>query len=174
MALNRRILREALAAGDAYARTLAGRIEDLLAGPAPVDPQGMPAIHGDDVSEPARLFQSALAGVTPPGAETRAVADLIAGWDAGLSPDSAAAACYSKLRWALARLVTERSGLGPLTAVFPHAPVVRFELGLLLISTAQPAKGLKQLRLAAAEAPHSSYAKAVHALLASIGKHGTK
>jgi tetratricopeptide (TPR) repeat protein len=66
------------------------------------------------------------------------------------------------------------SKLGPLTAVFPHAPVVRFELGLLLIATAQPAKGLAQLRLAAAEAPHSSYAKAVQALLSRIGKHGTK
>jgi tetratricopeptide (TPR) repeat protein len=66
------------------------------------------------------------------------------------------------------------SRLGPLTAVFPHAPVVRFELGLLLIATAQPAKGLTQLRLAAAEAPRSSYAKAVHALLSRIGKHGTK
>jgi predicted Zn-dependent protease len=66
------------------------------------------------------------------------------------------------------------SRLGPLTAVFPRAPVVRFELGLLLISTAQPGKGLTQLRLAAAEAPHSSYAKAVRTLLASIGKHGTK
>jgi tetratricopeptide (TPR) repeat protein len=64
--------------------------------------------------------------------------------------------------------------LGPLTAVFPRAPVVRFELGLLLISTAQPAKGLKQLRLAAAEAPDSYYAKAVRALLSRIGKHGTK
>jgi predicted Zn-dependent protease len=66
------------------------------------------------------------------------------------------------------------SRLGPLTAVFPRAPVVRFELGLLLISTAQPAKGLKQLRLAAAEAPHSPYAKAVRTLLSRIGKHGTK
>lgn len=66
------------------------------------------------------------------------------------------------------------SRLGPLTAVFPKAPVVRFELGLLLISTAQPAKGLKQLRLAAAEAPHSPYAKAVQTLLSSIGKHRTK
>jgi tetratricopeptide (TPR) repeat protein len=66
------------------------------------------------------------------------------------------------------------SRLGPLTAVFPHAPVVRFELGLLLIATAQPEKGLEQLRLAAGEAPGSSYAKAVHVLLSSIGKHGTK
>lgn len=64
--------------------------------------------------------------------------------------------------------------LGPLTAVFPHAPVVRFELGLLLIATAQPAKGLAQLRLAAAEAPRSSYAKDIRALLSRIGSHGTK
>jgi tetratricopeptide (TPR) repeat protein len=66
------------------------------------------------------------------------------------------------------------SKLGPLTAVFPHAPVVRFELGLLLIARAQPAKGLAQLRLAAAEVPRSYYAKEVHALLSRIGKHGTK
>jgi len=64
--------------------------------------------------------------------------------------------------------------LGPLTAVFPHAPVVRFELGLLLVSTAQTTKGLEQLRLAAAEAPHSPYAQAVRTLLSSIRKHGTK
>jgi len=66
------------------------------------------------------------------------------------------------------------SRLGPLTAVFPHAPVVRFELGLLLIATAQSQKGLKQLRLAAAEAPNSSYAQTVRALLSRIGKGGTK
>jgi tetratricopeptide (TPR) repeat protein len=64
--------------------------------------------------------------------------------------------------------------LGPLTAVFPRAPVVRFELGLLLIATAQPSKGLHQLRLAAAEAPHSPYAQEVRALLSRIRKHGTK
>ena len=58
--------------------------------------------------------------------------------------------------------------LGPLTAVFPHAPVVRFELGLLLIASGKPKKGLHQLRLAAAEAPHSYYAKAVRALLSRI------
>ncbi|HZC74402.1 MAG TPA: hypothetical protein VE220_00385 [Gaiellaceae bacterium] len=66
------------------------------------------------------------------------------------------------------------SRLGPLTAVFPRAPVVRFELGLLLIATAQPSKGLAQLRLAAAEDTKSSYAKLVRALLSRIGRHGTK
>ena len=66
------------------------------------------------------------------------------------------------------------SRLGPLTGVFPRAPVVRFELGLLLVATAQPAKGLHQLRLAAAEAPHSSYAQTVRTLLSRIGNGGTK
>jgi predicted Zn-dependent protease len=66
------------------------------------------------------------------------------------------------------------SRLGPLTRVFPRAPVVRFELGLLLITTAQPTKGLNQLRLAAAEDPHSSYAQTVRTLLSRIGNGGTK
>ena len=64
--------------------------------------------------------------------------------------------------------------LGPLTGVFPHAPVVRFELGLLLIATAQPAKGVHQLRLAAAEDPRGPYAKTVRALLSRLGSSGTK
>lgn len=64
--------------------------------------------------------------------------------------------------------------LGPLTAVFPRAPVVRFELGLLLIATAQPQKGIAQLRIAAREAPRSSYAKVVRALLARLQGAGTK
>jgi predicted Zn-dependent protease len=66
------------------------------------------------------------------------------------------------------------SRLGPLTGIFPRAPVVRFELGLLLVATAQPAKGLHQLRLAAAEDPHSSYAQTVRTLLSRIGNGGTK
>jgi predicted Zn-dependent protease len=64
--------------------------------------------------------------------------------------------------------------LGPLTGVFPRAPVVRFELGLLLVATAQPAKGLNQLRLAAAEDPRSSYAQTVRTLLSRIGNGRTK
>ena len=43
--------------------------------------------------------------------------------------------------------------LGPLTAVFPRAPVVRLHLGLLLIWTGQVAKGEHQLRLAIAQGP---------------------
>jgi len=66
------------------------------------------------------------------------------------------------------------AALGPLTGVFPRAPVVRFELGLLLIWTAQPKKGLAQLRMAAAQAPESEYAREVRTLLSRLVNHGTK
>lgn len=66
------------------------------------------------------------------------------------------------------------AALGPLTGVFPRAPVVRFELGLLLIWTEQPKKGLAQLRLVAAADPHSEYAREVRTLLSRLVNHGTK
>jgi penicillin amidase len=100
---------------DAHPPYRARRIEELLAGLRPAAPHDMEAIHRDDVSEPARLFQAALAGVRPAGARARAVRDLVAGWDLRMSPDSVGAACYSRLRWALARLVASRSGLGSIS-----------------------------------------------------------
>lgn len=64
--------------------------------------------------------------------------------------------------------------LGPLTATFPHAAVVRFHLALLLVWTKQPAKALAQLRLTIADEPRSLYAKEARKLLAALGHHGTK
>jgi predicted Zn-dependent protease len=64
--------------------------------------------------------------------------------------------------------------LGPLTAVFPHAPVVRFHLGLLLLWTHQVQKGVRQLRLVAAEAPTSRYAREANAFLSRLPGNGTK
>ncbi len=64
--------------------------------------------------------------------------------------------------------------LGPLTAAFPHAAVVRFHLGLLLSWTAQPAKALKEFRIAIADEPKSVYAKEARAIVAALGHHGTK
>lgn len=66
--------------------------------------------------------------------------------------------------------------LGPLTGVFPHAAVVRFHLGLLLIwqrATGWRKKAEAQLRLAVADAPQSVYAKEARVLLASLVKNGT-
>jgi penicillin amidase len=71
----------------------------------------MPGIHRDDLSVPARLFQRALADVPPSSVAAHATRDVVLGWDARMSPGSAGAACYSRLRWALARIVAGRSGL---------------------------------------------------------------
>jgi penicillin amidase len=96
---------------DAHPPYRARRIEQLVDELGPASPEDMPRIHRDDLSAPARLFQAALADVTPASAAARAARDIVVGWDARLSPGSAAAACYSRLRWAVARIVGRRSGL---------------------------------------------------------------
>jgi hypothetical protein len=64
--------------------------------------------------------------------------------------------------------------LGPLTARFPHAAVVRFHLGLLLLWRLERKKGAQQLRLTVAENPHSPYAREARAFLARLASSGTK
>ena len=64
--------------------------------------------------------------------------------------------------------------LGPLTGEFPRAAVVRFHLALLLVWTRQPAKALKELRIAIADEPRSVYAKEARQLVAALGQYGTK
>jgi tetratricopeptide (TPR) repeat protein len=64
--------------------------------------------------------------------------------------------------------------LGPLTAEFPHAAVIRFELAILLVWTRQPAKALKEFRIALAEEPRSIYGKEAERFLAALRQHGTK
>jgi len=60
------------------------------------------------------------------------------------------------------------SRLGPLTGVFPRASVVRFHLGLLLLWSGERQKAVAQLRLAAADQPHSSYAEDAKRLLSRL------
>jgi predicted Zn-dependent protease len=64
--------------------------------------------------------------------------------------------------------------LGPLTAEFPHAAVVRFHLAILLAWTRQPAKALKQFQIAIAEEPRSVYGKEGKSFVAALRQHGTK
>ena len=47
----------------------------------------------------------------PASAKAGAIKDGLLAWDGRLSPDSVAAASYSRLRWALAKIVAIRSGL---------------------------------------------------------------
>ena len=60
------------------------------------------------------------------------------------------------------------SRLGPLTGVFPRSAVVRFHLGLLLLWSGERRKAVAQLRLAATDAPHSSYAQDARRLLSRL------
>jgi Flp pilus assembly protein TadD len=60
------------------------------------------------------------------------------------------------------------SRLGPLTGVFPRSAVVRFHLGLLLLWSGEQRKAVTQLRLAAADAPNSSYAQDARRLLSRL------
>jgi tetratricopeptide (TPR) repeat protein len=64
--------------------------------------------------------------------------------------------------------------LGPLTARFPRAAVVRFHLAILLVWSAEPAKALKQFRIAIADEPQSLYAKEARRIVAALPRHGTK
>ncbi len=64
--------------------------------------------------------------------------------------------------------------LGPLTAQFPKAAVVRLHLGVLLLWTRQVKKGEQQLRLAVAAQPGSVYASQAKVLLKALAKDGTQ
>jgi tetratricopeptide (TPR) repeat protein len=64
--------------------------------------------------------------------------------------------------------------LGPLTAVFPHSPVVEFHLGVLLLYIGERVKAARQLRAAVADGPQSPYAKPAKTLLTSLGQTGSK
>jgi tetratricopeptide (TPR) repeat protein len=64
--------------------------------------------------------------------------------------------------------------LGPLTATFPKASVVRLHLGVLLLWTRQVAKGKAQLRLAISTEPGSVYARQAKALLHALAGGGSK
>ncbi|HLX21029.1 MAG TPA: hypothetical protein VKR23_12840 [Gaiellaceae bacterium] len=63
--------------------------------------------------------------------------------------------------------------LGPLTAQFPNASVVRLHLGVLLLWTRQVKKGEQQLRLAITAQPGSVYAAQAKVLLNALPKDGT-
>jgi len=66
------------------------------------------------------------------------------------------------------------SRLGPLSGEFPRAAVVRLHLGILLLWTGQIRKAAAQFRLALADEPGSTWAKAAQGLLSAIPATGTK
>jgi Flp pilus assembly protein TadD len=66
------------------------------------------------------------------------------------------------------------SRLGPLVKVFPHAPTVRFHLGLMLLWLKQLPQARLELRRAHAEAPKSPLGREAKAFLDRLGSIGTK
>src|SRR5260221_9223571 len=80
---------------------------------APVE--DMRRIPGDDLSLTALESRDRLQRVKPENAKARALRDLIVDWSGRLSPDSVEAAAEAAMRWQLATLVVERSGLGDTT-----------------------------------------------------------
>ena len=66
------------------------------------------------------------------------------------------------------------SRLGPLTKRFPHAPTVRFHLGLLLLWLNDLPDARKQLRLARAEGPGTPLAQEANRFLVRLSSIGTK
>ena len=59
--------------------------------------------------------------------------------------------------------------LGPLVKRFPHAAVIRFHLGYLLVWIGERKQAAKELKLARAYAPKSVYARYATTLLAALG-----
>lgn len=66
------------------------------------------------------------------------------------------------------------SRLGPLVRVFPHAPTVRFHLGLLLLWLGQVDQARSELRRARAENPNSPLGREADSYLSALRSVGTR
>jgi predicted Zn-dependent protease len=65
------------------------------------------------------------------------------------------------------------SRLGPLTKRFPHAPTIRYHLGLMLVWMGQVTQAKTELRLAVADDPHGVLGREAARLLARLGAVGS-
>jgi tetratricopeptide (TPR) repeat protein len=116
------------------------------------------------------LYGSALWGLQRPlSAERQFEAAARLAPNDPLARTAAAVGAFTK-----ANPVKAFSRLGPLTGVFPHAAVVRFHLGLLLLWSGERKKAVAQLRLAAADSPHSAYTQDAKRLLSGLPGTGSK
>ena len=134
---------------------------------------GLPPIVVDTaaVAPPARTLL--LRGILAWDREHMVTARRLVGTAATRAPnDPAVLSAAAVVRYSPATPLAPFPKLGPLTGRYPHAAVVRFHLGELLLWTRQVAKGKAQLRLAAAGG--SVYAKAAAQILRLLAKNGSK
>jgi len=137
---------------------------ESLAGPKQVEALARLA-RGDDVA--ARIYYGiALQNLGRAVSAERAFASAAA--IAPDDPEALAAAAVGRFR----KEHPERafSRLGPLARRFPHAAVVRFHLGYLLVWLGDRTQARKELQLAISEGPDTVYAKDARVLLASLPK----
>ena len=109
---------------DCHPSYRARRLETRLAALPSATVDDMAAMHGDVLSLTAPLFQQRLRDLPPQPAEAGRMQALIVDWDARMTADSVAAAAYAAMRWQLAGVLLERSGLNatksdPFTQVPP-------------------------------------------------------
>lgn len=136
---------------------------------------GLPPIVFDMTGVPQRARRSLATGATlwslerPLSARKALAAALAVAPDDPVVRTAAAVATFSP-----ATPLAPFPKLGPLTAAFPKAAVVRFHLGELLLWTRQVKKGEAQLRIAVATEPGSVYAQAADKILGLLRKDGTK
>lgn len=134
---------------------------------------GLPPIVVDMSAVPAKARKSLAAGVR--AWDLKEVVDARANLAAAvrLAPHSAETLVAAAVaRFSPGTPLAPFPHLGPLTAEFPHDPIVRLHLGVLLLWSRQVAKGKAQLRLAAAEAPASTsvYSRQARLLLRALAR----
>jgi tetratricopeptide (TPR) repeat protein len=86
-------------------------------------------------------------------------------------PEPAVAAAVA--RFDKSNLSAAFSRLGPLSRRFPHAPTVRFHLGLLLLWVGQVPEAKRQLKLAAAAGPTTTLGREAKRFLSRLESSGT-
>ena len=134
---------------------------------------GLPPIVVAAAAVPAKARADLVAGIRQWDLEhvvaARQKLDAAAAID-GRDPETLVAAAVA--RFSPAQPLRPFPRLGPLTARFPKASIVRLHIGVMLLWTRQVARGKAQLRLAAAEQPSSVYARQARLLLKALKKDG--
>lgn len=116
---------------DCHPPQRAERIETLLSDLPAATVDDMAGVHRDSITLHAPMFVALASRSEPSTVAGQALTAALGEWDGRMEPDSTAATAYTDLRWEMARLLADRTGLSGTTgtayAVPPpgFAPVVQ-------------------------------------------------
>ena len=96
---------------DCHPPQRAERIQERLADLPAATIDDMASVHADSVTLHAPMFVALAQRAHPSTAAGRELVAVLASWDGRMSPDSTAATAYTDVRWEMARLLAERTGL---------------------------------------------------------------